>query len=84
LRFASGNKEVDEVIANTYSKDVQLAKVHPMGLCGFDFNFPPEIDVTTHKNLEIYIDVQEKPFVKLPTTDLRQAATQAIPPILCT
>ncbi len=71
LRFVSGNKEVGEVIANTYRKDVQLAKVHPTGFCGFDFNFPSEIDVTAHKSLEIYIDVQEKPFVKLPTTDLR-------------
>lgn len=82
LRFVSGNKKVGEVIANTYRKDVQFAKVHPTGFCGFDFNFPSEFDVTAYKNLEIYIDAQDKPFVKLPTTDLHQSVTQAIPPIL--
>lgn len=82
LRFVSGEKEIGEVVTNRYRKDVQLKKVHPTGFCGFDFNFPAEIDVTANKSLDIYIDGQEKPFKKLSTIHLEPAESHAIPPIL--
>ncbi|MFT5701703.1 MAG: hypothetical protein ACI8ZB_004604 [Desulforhopalus sp.] len=82
LSFVSGDKKVGELIADRYRKDVELQKVHPTGFCGFDFNFPSNIDVTANKNLDIYIDEQKKPFLKLTTNHLDPALTQPIPRIL--
>lgn len=82
LSFVSGEKKVGEIIANRYRKDVQLKKVHPTGFCGFDFNFPTDVDITANKSLDIYIGSQKKPFIKLPTTDLKPALAHPIPKML--
>lgn len=82
VRFVSGQRVIGEVTANQYRKDVELAKVHPTGFCGFDFNFPSDVDITMHHNLDIHIDGQEKPFVKLKTTTLPKSVNQALPQIL--
>jgi hypothetical protein len=82
LRFISGGKKVGEIVANRYRKDVQLKRVHPTGFCGFDFSFPADVDITAHKSLDIYVDSQKKPFMKLSTADLKPALTQPIPKML--
>lgn len=82
LKFVSGGRVIGEVTANLYRKDVELARVHPTGFCGFDFNFPPDVDLTLHKSLDIYIDGQQKPYMRLQTASLPKTVTHIIPPIL--
>ena len=82
LSFVCDGNTIGEIIANQYRKDVQLKKVHPTGFCGFDFNFPTDFDVTTQKTLDIHINSQKNPFIKLSTAHLGPVLEQPLPKVL--
>ena len=82
LSYFSNNMKIGESSAHNYRKDLQAKGIHPTGKCGFNFNFPSDFDVTQAETLDIYLNEEKKPFLRLETTHLSPPATHELPPLL--
>lgn len=82
LSFVSGNREVGNIEASLYRKDVQMKNVHPTGFCGFDYSFPEGVDITDSETLDIHLDGNARPFARLSTRRLQQGRAGDLPSIL--
>lgn len=82
ITFKSGGRTLGETYAKRHRKDVELKRVHPTGLCGFDFDFPSDVDITECETLDIYLNSSSRPFKRLSTKRLHVRHHQEMPPIL--
>jgi len=82
LSFFSNGKKIGESSAHNYRKDLQATGIHPTGKCGFNFNFPYNVDVTQSATLDIYLNGGKKPFLRLDTGHLSSPVLHELPPLL--
>ncbi|MCP3931906.1 MAG: hypothetical protein GY705_22760 [Bacteroidetes bacterium] len=82
LRFTSDGKDIGNIIANIYRKDLQINGVHPSGNCGFNFNFPQDVNITRATTLDVFINNRKIPFLRLPTNRLSSVKQHNLPKIM--
>lgn len=53
-----------------YRKDLLEEKLHPSGVCGFDFNFPADFDPRSHSKFQLYFDSLSSPVATVDCSDI--------------
>jgi hypothetical protein len=82
LSFFSNDKKIGECSADNYRKDLQAKGIHPTGKCGFNFNFPSDFDVTQAATLDICLNGEKRPFLRLETAHLSPPVGHELPSLL--
>jgi len=70
LRFYADNQKIGEIVANSYREDLQSYRLHPNGLCGFEFQYPKDINVRNYSHITLYINTSKKPVYRVATDQI--------------
>jgi len=65
IRFVADNHYLGAVQAIEYRKDLKIKKLHPTGVCGFDFSFPGDFNPGKYRFLNLYVGKAKAPLVKI-------------------
>ncbi len=64
-----------------YRDDLADLKLHPSGVCGFDFSFPSEFDPDSCSRFHLYFDSFKKPIVTVDCRDIKMLRPQLSSPV---
>ncbi len=70
IRFVADDHYLGTVQTIEYRKDLKVKKLHPSGVCGFDFSFPDDFDPGKYKFLRLYVDKARSPLVNIDCGDV--------------
>jgi len=63
LRFTADDHPLGTAQTTEYRKDLKTKRLHPTGVCGFDFNFPADFDPRKYHVLKLYVGKARAPLV---------------------
>ncbi len=79
LRFYGDNQKLGEIVANDYREDLQSYRLHPNGLCGFEFHYPKDINVRNYNHITLYINNSKKPLYRVETDQIPIVIEDGLP-----
>ncbi len=65
IRFVADEHDLGTVQTIVYRKDLKIKKLHPTGVCGFDFSFPDDFDPGKYHSLKLYVGKARVPLVNI-------------------
>ena len=70
LRFYADNRKLGEIVAKRYREDLQSYRLHPNGLCGFEFQYPKDINIRNYRYITLYLNNSKKPVYRVATDQI--------------
>jgi len=70
IRIAADDRLLGTVTNNGYRPDLKEKKLHPSGVCGFDFSFPADFAPERCRNIHLYFTSSGQPTVTIATGEL--------------
>ncbi len=71
IRFTADNHYLGTVQSIDYRKDLKIKKLHPTGICGFDFNLPSDFNPGKYNFLQLYVGKARKPLASIDCDELK-------------
>ncbi len=65
ITIAADETVLGRCTSDRYRPDLVEKKVHPSGVCGFDFNFGADFDPRNHQRLQLFVDASAAPLVSI-------------------
>lgn len=81
LTFCLDGFVMGATVADSYREDVKSHRLHPNGLCGFDFQFPTARSFRGAGNVAIYAGNARSPFQSFPADQIPQVLKGRLPRI---
>jgi len=72
---------IGEFTNDGYRPDLVEQKLHPTGVCAFDFSFPAAFDPASHTSLSVFFDTVKKPIATFACRELEMLRPRLAKPV---